>query len=131
MPGNWTFCLTFLRESATRMHYAARIQGQTDEERETMPHDVHRRDFLQALGITVGAAALGATGGSTAPNQAEAQAKAPPKGSIPDKPIKIGHMTFFTGPGAVLGEPSYKGTSWLLKRSTPRVGFWVSGKLTP
>src|SRR3989441_193610 len=74
-----------------------------------MAHDVNRRDFLQALGITVGAAALGAAGGSTAPNAAEAQAKEPAKGSIPDKPIKIGHMTFFTGPGAVLGEPSYKG----------------------
>src|SRR5713101_4544092 len=74
-----------------------------------MAGDVNRRDFLQALGITVGAATLGATGGSTAPNVAEAQAKEPPKGSIPDKPIKIGHMTFFTGAAAVLGEPSYKG----------------------
>src|SRR5207237_4156368 len=29
--------------------------------------------------------------------------------SIPDKPYKVGHMTFFTGPAAVLGEPMYKG----------------------
>lgn len=61
-----------------------------------MARDVNRRDFLQTLGVTVGAAALGAAGGSTGPNSAAAQAQAPAKGSIPDKPIKIGHMTFFT-----------------------------------
>jgi branched-chain amino acid transport system substrate-binding protein len=32
-----------------------------------------------------------------------------PKGDIPSTPYKIGHMTFFTGPAAVLGEPMYKG----------------------
>src|SRR4029453_17992852 len=31
------------------------------------------------------------------------------KGTVPDTPYKVGHMTFFTGAGAVLGEPSYKG----------------------
>ena len=31
------------------------------------------------------------------------------KGNIPDTPYKIGHMTFFTGPAAVLGEPMFKG----------------------
>jgi branched-chain amino acid transport system substrate-binding protein len=34
---------------------------------------------------------------------------APPKGKIPDTPYKTGHMTFLTGPAAVLGEPSLKG----------------------
>src|SRR5207245_5723641 len=38
-----------------------------------------------------------------------ARAQERPKGTIPDKPFKIGHMTFFTGAGAVLGEPMYKG----------------------
>src|SRR5258708_26428226 len=37
------------------------------------------------------------------------QAHAQPKGNIPDTPYKIAHMTFFTGPAAVLGEPSFKG----------------------
>ena len=32
-----------------------------------------------------------------------------PKGTVPDTPYKIAHMTFFTGPAAVLGEPSFKG----------------------
>src|SRR3989441_12919553 len=94
-----------------------------------MAHDVNRRDFLQALGITVGAAALGAAGGSTAPNAAEAQAKEPAKGSIPDKPIKIGHMTFFTGPGAVLGEPSYKGHILAAEEINAQGGFLGKRKI--
>ncbi|HEV8673484.1 MAG TPA: ABC transporter substrate-binding protein [Methylomirabilota bacterium] len=67
-----------------------------------------RRDFLKSLGVTVGAAA-GATVPLTAPTLAQAQGPAAPKGNIPDKPFKVGHMTFFTGAAAVLGEPSYKG----------------------
>src|SRR5207249_6247275 len=43
-----------------------------------------------------------------APEPAHAQAPMQPKGTIPDKPYKTGHMTFFTGPAAVLGEQSYK-----------------------
>ena len=38
-----------------------------------------------------------------------AQAQEKPKGNIPSTPYRIGHMTFFTGPAAVLGEPMYKG----------------------
>src|SRR5207248_9689804 len=38
-----------------------------------------------------------------------AHATEEPKGTIPDKSFKIGHMTFFTGAGAVLGEPRCKG----------------------
>src|SRR5499426_3500707 len=94
-----------------------------------MMRDVNRRDFLQTLGITVGAAALGATGGSTAPHAAEAQAKEPPKGSIPDKPIKIGHMTFFTGPAAVLGEPSYKGHILAAEEINAEGGFLGKRKI--
>ncbi|MGH7432575.1 MAG: ABC transporter substrate-binding protein [Candidatus Methylomirabilales bacterium] len=67
-----------------------------------------RRDFLKALGVTVGGTALGASAVPVvAPGKAEAQQKA--TGTIPDKPYKVGHMTFFTGAAAVLGEPMYKG----------------------
>src|SRR6266545_253895 len=73
-----------------------------------MTEPVGRREFLSSLGVTVGTAALaGAAGFTTAP--AKAEAAEPPKGKIPDKPFKMGHMTFFTGPAAVLGEPSSKG----------------------
>jgi len=72
-----------------------------------MAEPVTRRDFLGRLGVGVGAAAGAAAGGLA--GFPVAQAVAQPKGSIPDKAFKIGHMTFFTGPAAVLGEPSYKG----------------------
>ena len=73
-----------------------------------MAREVSRREFLGNLGVTVGAAALGASAGPlVAP--ARVDAKEEPKGKIPDKPFKVGHMTFFTGPAAVLGEPMYKG----------------------
>ncbi len=63
-----------------------------------------RRDFLSQLGVTVAAAVGGSAVGVGA-----ARAEEKPKGAIPDKPFRIGHMTFFTGAGAVLGEPMYKG----------------------
>ena len=75
-----------------------------------MAPEVSRRDFLSRLGVTVTAAAAGAASGLpvlTRVDRAEAQVK--DAGKIPDTPYKIGHMTFFTGPAAVLGEPSYKG----------------------
>jgi len=72
-----------------------------------MSQEVSRRDFLARLGVTVSAAAAGATAGAVPLLGSKAEAQ--PKGNIPDTPYKIGHMTFFTGPGAVLGEPSYKG----------------------
>src|SRR6266496_4852482 len=68
-----------------------------------------RRDFLSQLGVTtaVGAAVGGSAAALIGAGVAQAQEK--PKGAIPDKPFRIGHMTFFTGAGAVLGEPMYKG----------------------
>src|SRR5262245_59333244 len=72
-----------------------------------MTEGVSRRDFLGGLGITVGGA-LGAAAASV-PIVGVAQAQDKPKGNIPSTPYKIGHMTFFTGPAAVLGEPMYKG----------------------
>ena len=81
-----------------------------------MAPEVNRRDFLAQLGITVGTAAAGvsataaAVGAIPVPllgvRAAHAQTV---KGTVPDTPYKVGHMTFFTGAGAVLGEPSYKG----------------------
>lgn len=76
-----------------------------------MEAGVNRRDFLTQLGVTVSAAAAGAAAGVpllTKAEKAEAQ-EVKGAGKIPDAPYKIGHMTFFTGPAAVLGEPSYKG----------------------
>jgi branched-chain amino acid transport system substrate-binding protein len=66
-----------------------------------------RRDFLSQLGVTTAAAIGGSMVGAGVAGIAHAQEKA--KGAIPDKPFRIGHMTFFTGAGAVLGEPMYKG----------------------
>ena len=67
-----------------------------------------RRDFLAQLGVTAAATGFGASvAGLSVAGVAHAQDK--PKGNIPDKPFRIGHMTFFTGAGAVLGEPMYKG----------------------
>jgi len=72
-----------------------------------MAGEVNRRDFLNTLGVSVGAAL--ASAGASLPVVGVAHAQDKPKGTIPDKPYRIGHMTFFTGPAAVLGEPMYKG----------------------
>jgi branched-chain amino acid transport system substrate-binding protein len=70
---------------------------------------VSRRDFLS--NVTVGAAAVAATVGASgyvaAPRTAAAATQ--PKGNIPDTPYKTGHITFQTGPAAILGEPGLKG----------------------
>src|SRR5216110_1315490 len=66
-----------------------------------------RREFLSQLGVTTVAAVGGTAAGVGLASAARAEEK--PKGKIPDTPFKIGHMTFFTGAGAVLGEPMYKG----------------------
>jgi branched-chain amino acid transport system substrate-binding protein len=69
---------------------------------------VDRRKFLSALGVTVGGTGLAGAGLVAGPQLVKAAAE-PPKGNIPTTPYKTGHMTFFTGPAAVLGEPSHKG----------------------
>ena len=73
-----------------------------------MAEQVTRRDLMKRLGMTIGAAAASA-GSLVTPKAAEAQQKFTAKGNIPSTPFKTGHMTFFTGPAAVLGEQSYKG----------------------
>jgi branched-chain amino acid transport system substrate-binding protein len=72
-----------------------------------MTGQVDRRDFLRRLGVGVGATVGAATVSVPLIEVARAQEK--PKGNIPNTPYRIGHMTFFTGPGALLGEPMYKG----------------------
>src|SRR6266700_210805 len=69
---------------------------------------VNRRDFLNTLGVTVGGTGLAGAGLLAGPRLVRAATEAP-KGKIPDTPFKTGHMTFLTGPAAVLGEPSLKG----------------------
>src|SRR5713101_1299046 len=69
---------------------------------------VNRRNFLGALGVTVGGTGLAGAGLVAGPQLVKA-ATEPPKGKIPDTAYKTGHMTFLTGPAAVLGEPSLKG----------------------
>ena len=71
-----------------------------------MKRPLDRRTFLNNLGVTMGAAAAATAGPSIMPAFAQSS---PPKGNIPSTPLKIGHMTFLTGPAAVLGEPSLKG----------------------
>lgn len=73
-----------------------------------MAQEVSRREFFGQLGVSLGGAAL-ATSGLPLLSPEEARAQQQARGSIPDKPFKVGHMTFFTGPAAVLGEPMYKG----------------------
>src|SRR5713101_2358465 len=65
------------------------------------------RNFLGALGVTVGGTGLVGAGMVAGPKLVEAVE--PAKGRIPDTPFKIGHMTFLTSAAAVLGEPSIKG----------------------
>jgi branched-chain amino acid transport system substrate-binding protein len=72
------------------------------------PTEVNRRNFLGALGVTVGGTGLAGAGLVAGAPMLKA-ATEPPKGKIPDTPYKTGHMTFFTSPAAVLGEPSHKG----------------------
>src|SRR4029453_12193492 len=69
--------------------------------------ELTRRSFLNSLGVTTGATFAAASGAVSFAGVAHAQT--PPKGNIPSTPYKIGHMTFFTGPAAVLGEPMHKG----------------------
>ena len=72
-----------------------------------MSGEATRRDFLAQLGVTTAAAFGGSAATIGVAGIAHAQVK--PKGNIPNKPYRIGHMTYFTGPAAVLGEPMYKG----------------------
>src|SRR5438445_11851842 len=69
-----------------------------------MANDLDRRDFLAGLGVALGGAARGEPA-----VVGDAAAQDTPKGRIPETPVKFGHITIQSGPGAVLGAPSLKG----------------------
>lgn len=71
------------------------------------PSKLDRRDFLKQLGVSVGAAGLGAAGYVAGSGAAQAAMK--PKGNIPSSPIRTGHITFLTGPAELLGGPGIRG----------------------
>lgn len=71
-----------------------------------MIQNINRRNILGA-GVVAGAGAAAAAFGVASVGPALAAVAA--KGNIPDKPYRTGHITFLTGPAAVLGEPSLKG----------------------
>ncbi len=73
-----------------------------------MADGMDRREFLNTLGVTVGAAALGAGVGAL-PVAGPVEAQETARGRIPDTPVKFGHITILSGPGAILGSPSLKG----------------------
>ena len=72
---------------------------------------VSRRDFLNGVGMTVGAAGLASVAGATTYFAGPRSASAAPKvkGTIKDTPYKTGHITFLTGPANGLGEAGRKG----------------------
>ena len=71
-----------------------------------MASPMDRREFLTALGVTMGAAAGTA---AQLPVAGPVAAQEPAKGLIPDRPVKFGHVSILSGPGAILGAPSLKG----------------------
>jgi branched-chain amino acid transport system substrate-binding protein len=66
-----------------------------------MEGEISRRKVLGGM-AAAGAAAYAAGPGST-------KAAVDPKGNVPATPVKFGHMTFLSGPGAVLGAQSLRG----------------------
>jgi ABC-type sugar transport system ATPase subunit len=75
----------------------------------------------------MGATALAGAAPMLAPGKPEAAE--PPKGKIPDKPLEMGHMTFCTGPAAVLGEPSYEGHILAAEEINAQGGFLGKRKI--
>jgi branched-chain amino acid transport system substrate-binding protein len=74
---------------------------------------VSRRDFLNGLSVTAGAAGLAAVAGTSTyfagPRSVAAATAVKVKGTIKDTPYKTGHITFLTGSANLLGEPGRKG----------------------
>jgi branched-chain amino acid transport system substrate-binding protein len=91
-----------------------------------MAAQIDRRDFLKSLGVGTGLTLGAAVGSIPLIGMANAQA---PKGNVPSTPYKIGHMTFFTGPAAVLGEPMYKGQMLAAEEINATGGFLGKRKI--
>jgi branched-chain amino acid transport system substrate-binding protein len=87
-----------------------------------------RRGFLNSLGVAVGGAGLAAAGLVGGPKIVKAAAE-PAKGKIPDRPFKVGHMTFLTSAAAVLGEPSRKGLTLALEEINAKGGLLGKRKI--
>jgi hypothetical protein len=88
---------------------------------------VSRRSFLNSLGVTLGGRGLvsvGLVGGSQMLKAAES-----PKGRIPETPLKVGHMTFLSGAGAVLGKPSIKGHTMAAEEINAKGGLLGKRKI--
>jgi branched-chain amino acid transport system substrate-binding protein len=92
-----------------------------------MANDLDRRDFLASLGITIGGAALGM--GGDLPVAGVAAAQDTPKGRIPGTPVKFGHITILSGPGAILGQPSLKGHTLAAEEINAAGGLLGSRKI--
>src|SRR5262252_9902167 len=91
------------------------------------PANAGRRDFLNKLGVTAGAAGLVGAGALAGPPLL--RAAEPAKGKIPDTPYKTGHLTFLSGPAAVLGEPSLKGHTLAAEEINAQGGFLGKRKI--
>src|SRR2546427_12134585 len=89
-----------------------------------MANDLDRRDFLAGLGVALGGAALGdlAVVGAAA-------AQDTPKGRIPETPVKFGHITLQSRPGAILGLPSLKGHTLAGEEINAAGGHLGTGKI--
>jgi branched-chain amino acid transport system substrate-binding protein len=74
-----------------------------------MSEQVGRREFLSRLGVTLGAASAASLAGTDVAGPRPAGAQPRSEGTIPGKPVRFGHMTFLSGPAAVLGAGSLKG----------------------
>jgi len=85
---------------------------------------VGRRDFLSGLSVAAAASAAAYFAGPRPAGAMEV-----PKGDIPETPIKIGHMTFLSGPGAALGAPSLKGFKLAAEEINAEGGFLGKRKI--
>src|SRR5262249_239600 len=94
------------------------------------PASVNRRNFLSALGVTVGGTGLAGAGLMAGPKLVGA-ATEDPKGKIPDTPFKTGHMTFLPTAAAVLGEPRRKGNTLAAKETNAKGGLLGKRKIVP
>src|SRR5712692_10133260 len=82
---------------------------------------VNRRDFLNALGVSVGGAGLVGAGMVAGPHLLQAGEGA--KGSIPDTPPNVGHITFHTRAAPVLGEPPLTGHTMAPEEINAKAGL--------
>src|SRR5437773_6010743 len=100
------------------------MAARQEEEIQVMDKELlqERRGFLKQFGATLGAAGLGAAGVGTA------HAAAKPKGNIPDRPVKVGHTTFLTGPAELWAVRASADMSSRRRKSMRRAGCSASAR---